>query len=321
MAARRVLGVDIGGTGIKLGAVEIDGEASVRAQDVIHGHATRDPDGVLGEVADKLRTLTEKAGWEKAEGVGVGCAGLIERENGVVRFSPNLPTWAGLKLGKGLSDRLSLPVRVDNDVNTFTLAEWRWGAGEREPHVVFLTLGTGVGGGFIVDGKLLRGADGFAGEPGHATLVLGGIECPCGNRGCAERYLGNKDIVRDARRYPGFDQDPLLSGADPLTPEVLSEAANRGSQVARGVMDNVGHALGGLLVSLVNIFNPRRVVIGGGVAQAGELILEPARRHLAAHSLVARQAGPLVLPAALGTAAGLMGSAALLLEESSASLH
>jgi glucokinase len=316
VGARRILGVDAGGTGIKLGAVEIGETGRIVASDEIRGHADRDREEVLDEVAEKLRALLEKAGWDEAEGVGAGCAGLVNRDRGIVQFSPNLPKWENFALGEALGDRLGLPARVDNDVNTFSLAEWRWGAGERLPHVTFLTLGTGIGGGFIVNGELVRGAAGFAGEPGHATLILDGIECTCGNRGCAERYVGNRDIVKAAERHPGFDRDPILSGADPLTPEVLTEAAHRGSRVAWEVMENVGHALGGLLVTLVNIFNPQRVVIGGGVAQAGALLFDPARAHLMRRSLVARQSPPEILPAGLGTDAGLLGSAALLLEDS-----
>ncbi len=319
MAVHRILAADVGGTGIKLAAVEIGDEPEIVADEAIHGHADRDRDEVLEEMSDKLDALREEAGWDSAEGLGVGCAGLISRDRGMVQFSPNLPRWEKFPLGEELGKRLDLPVRVDNDVNTFALAEWMWGAGRGARNVVFLTLGTGIGSGIIVDGKLLRGAHGFAGEPGHATLVLDGIDCPCGNRGCAERYVGNRDIVQAARRHPGFESDPRLSGADPLTPEVLTEAAHAGSQVAQAVMTDVGHALGGLLVTLVNIFDPERVVIGGGVAQAGDLLFGPAREHLSQRSLVARQSRPPVLAAGLGIHGGLMGSAALLLEDSTAS--
>ncbi len=315
MKPRRLLAVDIGGTGIKTGAVEISDAPHLAAHDVLHGHAGRDPEAVLDEVADALRRLTAAAGWDAAEGVGVGSAGLIDRRTGTIRFSPNLPAWEGARIGEGLSRRLGMPARVDNDVNAFALAEWRWGAGERAQNAVFLTLGTGIGGAAIADGLLVRGAQGFAGEPGHATVVLDGIPCACGNRGCAERYVGTNDIVEAARRHVGFAADPLLAQADPLTSRTVSEAAGRGSAVAREVLTDAGHALGGLLVTLVNIFNPERIVIGGGVALAGGWILDPAREHLGARSLVARFAPPLVLPAGLGPEAGLLGAAALLLEE------
>lgn len=318
---RRFLAVDIGGTGIKLGAVEIAEAPRLLARDVLHGHADMDPAPVLDAVAARLRKLAADAGWREAEGVGVGSAGLIERDTGTIRFSPNLPAWAGAGLGEGLSSRLGMPARVDNDVNAFSLAEWRWGAGAGVPNAVFLTLGTGIGGAAIADGRLVRGAQGFAGEPGHATVVLDGLPCPCGNRGCAERYVGTNDIVEAARRHPGFAGDPCLAQSDPLTSRVVTEAAEQGSVVAREVLAEAGRALGGLLVTLVNIFNPERVIIGGGVAQAGTWILDPAREHLNTRSLVARHARPLVLPAALGADAGLLGAAALLLEEPAPALR
>jgi glucokinase len=312
---RRILAADIGGTSIKLGAVEVGSAHRVVARAVIQGHADRDPDAVADDMGRKLSDLVLEAGWSHADGVGAGAAGLINGRNGIVEFSPNLPAWSGFALGEALRRRLDRPVRVDNDVNAFSLAEWMWGAGGRRDDVVFLTLGTGIGGGIVSGGKLQRGAKGFAGEPGHVTIDRNGIDCACGNRGCAERYVGNKDIVSAARRHPGFAADERLREVDPLTPEEISKAAEAGSRVATEVMHEAGTALGALLVTLVNILNPERVVIGGGVAQAGPLILEPAREHLRQHSLVARHAPPEILAAGLGTEAGLLGAAALLLED------
>jgi len=314
---RRLLGVDVGGTGIKFGAVEVDSGPEIVAQDHWEGHTSLSPGEALREVARRLKTLVSDAGWNEAEGVGMGVAGLVHLREGKVITSPNLSTWEDAPARDLLQEASGLPVRLDNDANAFALAEWMWGAGERAPHSVYLTLGTGVGGGVFVDGQLLRGATGFAGEPGHATLVLDGIPCPCGNHGCAERYLGNHDLVRAAREHEGFAADERLAGADPLTSKALAEAAEAGSRVAQAVFEDAGRALGGLLVTLVNLFNPRRVVIGGGVAQAGPLLFDPARTHLAEASLVARRAMPDLLPAKLGTEAGLLGAAALLLDPGS----
>jgi glucokinase len=255
------------------------------------------------------------AGWDDVEGVGIGSAGLIRRDSGEIVYSPNLPGWTGAPVRSLLADALPWPVRMDNDVNAFALAEWWWGAGRGALDAVFLAIGTGIGGALITDGRLLRGSTGFAGEPGHTTLVLDGIVCPCGNHGCAERYIGAEGLVEAAERHPGFRSDPVLAEADPLTPKVLAEAADGRSMVAADVMNDAGRALGGLLVSLVNLTNPEVVVIGGGVAQAGDLILEPARDHLRRHSLVARHSAPRVLPAALGETAGLLGAAALVLAD------
>ena len=315
MKPKRLLGVDVGGTGIKMGAVEVRGSPQVLASDVLLDFSHRRASDVLGDVADRLRSLCANAGWTAADGVGVGSAGLVRRDHGDVVFSPNLPNWAGASIRETLAGHLNLPVRVDNDVNVFALAEWLWGAGERSREAVFLTLGTGIGGALIAGGRLVRGAAGFAGELGHSTLVLGGIECPCGNQGCAERYVGNKGIVDAARRHPDFAEDSLLRDADSLTPRTLSLAANQGSKVGREVLAEVGRGLGGLLVTVVNILNPERVVIGGGVAQAGALVLDPAREHVARHSLVARHSPPEILAATLGERAGLLGAAALLLDD------
>jgi glucokinase len=307
--------VDIGGTGIKMGAVEIEHAPQVLATDLLLDFSDQAPEAVLAEVGDRLRSLVRAAGWKEAEGVGVGSAGLIRRDKGEIAFSPNLPNWTGIPVLEILASHLGLPVRVDNDVNAFALAEWWWGAGERASDAVFLTLGTGIGGAVIADGRLIRGWSGFAGEPGHATLVLGGTECPCGNHGCAERYVGSRGIVDAARRHPGYVQDPVRTDSEPLTPRALSQAASQGSRVAGEVLTEAGRALGGLLVSLINTLNPERVVIGGGVAQAGSLLLDPAREHVAGHSLVARYAAPKILPAGLGEPAGLLGSAALFLDD------
>jgi glucokinase len=314
----RLFGVDVGGTGIKLGAVEIEGgRPRIVSRRVIHEHRGRSFEAGMDLVAASLTSLADELGWGRAHGLGIGCPGLVLRDEGVLTQAPNLPSWNGGNLRRALRSRTGLEVRVDNDANAFALAEWLWGAGEGARDAVFLTLGTGIGGGLVSAGHMLRGRHGFAGEPGHMTLVRDGIPCPCGNSGCAERYVGNKAIVDRALAHPGLAADPFLSGLPNLTPRALSEAAEQGSAAAREVWEEVGGALGGLLVSLVNLLDPERIVIGGGVAQAGAWIFEPARRHLLRFSLVARQAPPEVVPATLGTDAGMLGAAGLFVEDAS----
>jgi len=314
MKPLRLLGIDVGGTGIKMGAVLAGDPPRILETDLLLQEVDRPVGRTVAVASERLRALVAAVGWDGVDGVGIGSAGLIERDPGRIAFSPNLPAWTGASLPDLFRREFRVPIRMDNDVNAFALAEWRWGAGARAAHVVFLTLGTGIGGAVIAAGRLIRGARGFAGEPGHATLIQDGIPCPCGNRGCAERYVGAQGIVDAARRHPGFESDPL-SEIDPLTPEDLSRAAAEGSTMAREVLAERGVALGGLLVTLVNIFNPERVVIGGGIAQAGAFLLDPARDHLARCSLVARHAPPEVLPAALGEHAGLLGAAAVILDD------
>lgn len=312
---KRLIGIDLGGTGIKMGVVEIRDRPRILSTRVQHGHADRDPKAVCREIAAALSEMTREVGGKGIEGIGVGSAGLIRPDAGIIEFSPNLPAWSGAKVASLLSDAAGLPVTLDNDANAFALAEWRWGAGDRSSDAVFLTLGTGIGGALITEGRLLRGAEGFAGEPGHTTLVLDGEPCPCGNRGCAERYIGNEGIVAAAREHPGFDADARLTSADPLTPAELSRAAEEGSRVARDTWDRTGRALGSFLVGLINLTNPKRVVIGGGIAEAGELLFAPAREVVEKQALVARYSPPRILHAALGEKAGLLGSAALALDD------
>ena len=314
MNALRVFGVDVGGTGIKMGAVLASDPPRVLETDLLLQEVDRPLGKTIALVTERLKELERAVGWDGVDGIGIGSAGLIERAGGKIAFSPNLPVWAGAPLGTLFARQFNVPVRVDNDVNAFALAEWRWGAGARAMDAVFLTIGTGIGGAFVCDGRLIRGANGFAGEPGHMTLVLEGVPCPCGNRGCAERYVGSQGITDAARQHPDYAQDPLAE-LDPITPEDLSRAAREGSRVAREVLTATGEKLGGLLVSLVNALNPERIVIGGGIAQAGPLILDPAREHLMRRSLVARHAPPRVLPAALGEHAGVLGAAAVVLDE------
>jgi len=255
-----------------------------------------------------------EVGWSGATGVGVGLAGLVLPGDGVLVESPNLMAWNGGRVAEGLRERLGIPVRIENDANAFALAEWLWGAGRGATDAVFLTLGTGVGGGLVAGRQLVRGRPGFASEPGHLRIAPRGVRLPSGTAGEAEWFLGNRAIVDRARRHPGFAADALLSRGAPLTPERLSEAAEAGSQTAREVWREVGAALGELLVTLVNLLNTERIVVGGGVAQAGDRLLDPARDYLAAHSLIARHAPPALVPAALGTDAGVLGAAGLWLE-------
>jgi len=313
---RRVVGIDIGGTAIKLGAVELGVDAAGDEPRIVHstsyeGH-TIDP---LPERIDRMtraiRAVETAAGWDAADAVGVGIAGLVDQELGGPAASPNLESWTGWPLRRELARATGQRVRVENDATAFALAEWLWGEGRGADDALFLTLGTGIGGGLVSGGRILRGSRGFAGEPGHMTLDPGGARCACGNQGCAETVVGRDAVIRRAREHPGFAADPLLGDKGDLTPRDLHEAATRGSVVARDVWRETGEALGRLLVSLVNLLDPERIVVGGGLAQAGELLLEPAGELLAKRSMVGRRTRPRLVPARFGTEAGLLGAAGL----------
>ncbi|MFQ5599594.1 MAG: ROK family protein [Candidatus Krumholzibacteriia bacterium] len=313
----RTVGVDIGGTNIKIAVVWNDGTVVVSKQIPTWGDAG--PQQASARMIDAVRNLMRAEKLEPAEmrALGIDSAGLVDAEKNIVTDSPNLRSWEKHPLAQELSDAIGVPAFLENDVNAMAYGEWRSGAGRGTRHLVCLTLGTGVGGGLILDGKLYRGANGAAGELGHMTLDVHGPPCSCPNLGCLERHVGAAWIVERTLEKLGHDSRPSrlrrLPSAE-LSPKNLSDAAESGDELAAEILDETGVLLGMGLVSLVNAFNPERVVIGGGVAQAGERLFEPARRTIRRHAMSVQAATVEVVPAALGNDAAVVGAALLALE-------
>ncbi|MEO8476095.1 MAG: ROK family protein, partial [Actinomycetota bacterium] len=251
--------------------------------------------------------------------IGIGAAGLVEKDTGRLTFAPNL-AWRNAPLAQHLWDALGLPTLADNDANAAAWGEFRLGAAVGHGHVLFAGAGTGIGGGIIVGGQLVRGAHGFAGEIGHIIVDPDGPLCGCGNRGCWEQFASGHAITRagrDAARQHPQSMIARRSGGDPakVTGEIVSESARAGDPIARGILAAVGTSLGEGLAGLANVLDPEIVVVGGGAAAAGNLLMEPARAafvssiEAAAH----RPRVPLVT-AALGNDAGAIGAAMMALE-------
>ncbi|NNF07421.1 MAG: ROK family protein [Candidatus Eisenbacteria bacterium] len=313
--ASRIIGIDVGGTGIKLGAVDASSfPPKILHAETLHGHDRVPFEETMDRLAKRVEEVGSEVGWDSIQGIGLGVPGLVLHREGILKEAPNLSHWNGCYVRKALEERLNLPVAVDNDANAFALAEWLWGAGEQSADSVFLTLGTGIGGGVFANGRMIRGNPGFASEPGHVVIAPKDLTVKGGTTGEAEWYVGNKYIVKRALEHPHYTADPLVAQVDPLTPKDLYLAAEKGSPVAKDVWGDVGNAIGELLVTMVNILNPERVVFGGGVAQAREWIFEPARKYLGRHGLIARHAPPKIFLAALGKEAGLLGAAGLMVE-------
>jgi glucokinase len=237
-------------------------------------------------------------------------------ENQVVD-SPNLRRWEGFPLAQRLEAAFRVPTFLENDVNSMAYGEWKRGAGRGTRHMLCLALGTGVGGGIILDGKLYRGARGAAGELGHTTLDMHGPHCSCPNVGCLERHIGSESIVAMARQKlaASTSPSPLRDlGDDDLTPGALDRAAEAGDSLAAQVFEDVGALLGQGLVSLVNVFDPERVVLGGGVMKAGAKLLEPARRVVRARAMSVPARYVEIVPAELGDDAALIGATLLAAE-------
>jgi len=291
----------------------LDDAGAIVAQ---HKEATqREAEDLIEHLIGVARGLCEEHPTVTALGVGV--PGLVDR-NGTLRFAPNLPGVVELPVGPLLSEALGLPVRADNDATCAAWAEHQLGAAAGADTALLVTLGTGIGGGLVVDGLLVRGANGFAGEIGHMVVDDDGIPCPCGRRGCWERYASGSALDRQARELVadgGGRRLIELAGGDPaqVTGGQVTAAAAEGDADARQLLDRFADwfALG--LANLIHAFDPSRCVIGGGLVGAGEVVLGPIRTALSEARLVAPEHRPTVevVPAILGPEAGAIGAALL----------
>ena len=309
---RAVIGVDLGGTNLRTALVSPDGEILDK-----HKEATQAADGwmkVVARLIDNIKRQKEKGAQNGMEvsSVGVGAPGVILVNKGIVVKSPNFPDWNNLPLKNELEKALNIPVFIENDANAAALGEkWR-GAGRDVASMILLTLGTGVGGGIILDNKVWHGADGMAGEIGHMTLIPDGRSCTCGNNGCLEMYASARGIVRSYREE--LEKRNLSATAKDITSEKVYQAAREGDAVARGVMKDMGRMLGIGIASLINIFNPERVVIGGGVKDAWSLFIGATHEEIMKRAFQVPAERTEIVPSSLGDDAGMVGAAAVALE-------
>ncbi|MEX2420759.1 MAG: ROK family protein, partial [Actinomycetota bacterium] len=265
------------------------------------------------ELASSLRTPDVLA-------IGVGAAGMVDATEGVLRFAPNL-AWRDLPIAARMREALGLPCQVDNDASMAAYGEYRFGAGRGYRHMLLVTVGTGIGGGIVSDGRLFRGSNGFAAEIGHVIVEPGGPLCGCGNRGCWEQVAAGRAIDRMGREEAREQEHSILrrlAGGDPekVTGKLVTEAALRGDDAARKILAEVGRRLGEGIAGLVNILDPQIVVVGGGAIVEGDLLLEPAQAAFleAVEAPEYRPRVPIVA-AQLANDAGAVGAAALALEE------
>lgn len=264
-----VVGVDVGGTNVKLGLVNSKGQVIVRTSFATTSFSSC-PTALINAIAAHIKTLIleAKVPYQHIIGIGVGLPGLIDPVKGVVRFLPNIPGWHNVRLGALLKTKTGLPVYIDNDVKMITLAEARFGAGRGVKNMVCLTLGTGVGAGLILDGRLYRGQANAAGELGHMPLNEHGPLCTCGGSACYERYVGNKALFALAVK---------ISGIKGATTELMYARAKQGDKKALLFWRKAATHIGNGLVGIVNLLNPTLIVIGGGVSNNQEFLFPTIR--------------------------------------------
>jgi len=309
-AAPPVVGMDLGGTYIRA-ALADEGGALLERRKV----ETLAREGVEAVVGRIVRAV-EEVGVPGVAALGICSPGPLSSRTGIVYSPPNLHGWSDVPLAGMLEERLGIPVFLGNDANAAALGEFAYGAGRGYRHVIYITVSTGVGGGIISDGRLLEGQRGAAGEVGHVIVEPDGPLCGCGNRGCLEALISGTAIARQAREALAAGRESVigsLAQADPhgVTAEVVVRAAREGDRLAGELLETAGRRLGTALLGLVHVFDPQVIVVGGGVTNAGELLMKPARDTMFAGLMPIFKEGLEVVPPDLGADAGLYGAVAL----------
>jgi glucokinase len=307
-----VVGVDLGGTNMRTALLRPDGTILDR-----HKEDTHSTDGwrsVVSRLAENIERLQKTAigkGFILAA-AGVGAPGVIKMDKGIVVKSPNFPDWNNLPLKEELEKAVHIPVFVENDANAAALGEqWR-GAGRGINSMIHLTLGTGVGGGIVLNNKIWQGADGMAGEIGHMTLIPDGRPCGCGNTGCLEMYASARGILQSYRE--AFEAAGTKPSAE-ITSEQIYQAARNGETAARRVMQEMGRMLGIGIANLINIFNPQMIVLGGGVKDAWPLFIDAVHEEIMRRAFRVPAERTKIVPSLLGDDAGMVGAAAVALQK------
>lgn len=273
--------LDLGGT--KVRALVADLQGQVYGEDIRRSQTDEGVEAVIGRMVESLGAALEQAGAELKElkGVGIASPGAVDVKRGVVPSAPQLPGWHEVPLREIMSRRLGLAVWLENDATAAALGEHVFGGGRGILYMLYLTVSTGVGGGIIIDGRLYRGSSGAAGELGHVIVDPSGPPCGCGSRGHLESFSSGTAIARRGEELVAKGESPVLAELreqeGPVTAEMMSRAVAMGDVASRGAFREAGHYLGIALASFVNIFNPQVILIGGGVARAGDLFMEQAR--------------------------------------------
>ena len=314
------IGIDLGGTDIKAGLLGADGKLSCRT--VVSTRVNEGAKAIAARIAQTIQqvittadTETHQNGDIKSEiiGIGLGAPGLIIAGSGIIHFSPNFPGWTDIPLLEYVSaelDGINIPFYIDNDVNVMVLGELHHGAGVGYENVVALTLGTGVGGGVVINRKVYHGSWNTAGELGHTVVQPNGRECGCGNHGCLEAYAGARHIVERTQQKIAEGRKTCLN-PDGLTPRQIAQAASAGDKLAQDIFSETGRYIGIALTSIAHILNPQIAIIGGGIAAAGEDILFQHIRTEFAKRAMDIPGNMEIVPAKLGNDAGLVGAAML----------
>ncbi len=315
--AKRI-GIDVGGTNVKIALVDDNGK--IIYSNSVPTYAKMGYEYTVNNIKQAIKDLMKETNTTPSdiEGIGFDFPGQVDCKTGVVKLAPNIPGWVNVPIAQMIEDEFHIPTRIDNDVRCAALGELKFGAGRGCENFICITVGTGIGSGIVINGKVVRGATNAAGELGHIKLQMnGGPICGCGDTGCLEAFASGPAIVAMAQEYikggksTKFREMAAAEGGE-ITPYMVAKAAEEGDPVAKRIFEIVGEYIGIGLTSVINLLNPERVIIGGGVAESGELLLGPIRKTIKERAMVVAGNAVEIVPAQLGNSAGVIGASMLI---------
>lgn len=315
--AKRI-GIDVGGTNVKIALVDDNGK--IIYSNSVPTYAKMGYEYTVNNIKQAIRDLMKETNTTPTdiEGIGFDFPGQVDCKTGVVKLAPNIPGWVNVPIAQMIEDEFHIPTRIDNDVRCAALGELKFGAGRGCENFICITVGTGIGSGIVINGKVVRGATNAAGELGHIKLQMnGGPICGCGDTGCLEAFASGPAIVAMAQDYikggksTKFREMAAAEGGE-ITPYMVAKAAEEGDPVAKRIFEIIGEYIGIGLTSVINLLNPERVIIGGGVAESGELLLAPIRKTIKERAMVVAGNAVEIVPAQLGNSAGVIGASMLI---------
>ena len=310
------IGIDVGGTNVKIALVDEKGK--IKYSNSVPTRADMGYEYTVNNIKQAIYDLLKETKLEpkNIEGIGFGFPGQVDYKSGIVRLAPNIPGWVDVPIAKLIEDEFHSPTRVDNDVRCAALGELNFGAGKGCENLICITVGTGIGSGLIVNGKLVRGASNAAGEIGHIKLQMtDGPICGCGDTGCLEAFASGPSIVAMAEDYIRGGKSTKfreMANSNPITPYIVCEAAKAGDPVAKRIFTIMGEYIGIGMASVVNLLNPEKIIVGGGVADAGEILMTPLKETLKKRAMKIAGEAVEVVPAQLGNTAGVIGASLLI---------
>lgn len=310
-----VIGIDLGGTNLKAGIVDTNGKILHRLSIKTNSHA--DSQVISGQILSLINEIIQSARLKESDiiGIGLGSPGLVDKKGETILFSPNLPHWRNVPVKRIVAERFSMPCVLENDANAAAWGEKWAGAGKEVSSMVMLTLGTGIGGGIVINNKLWRGANNVAAEIGHMVIRMDGPQCSCGNRGCVEVYASATGMVRRFKELLRSGASSSLKISDEITAKMINEAALQGDRASLDIIEETGRYLGIALINIMHVLNPEMIVLAGGMIGAGELLMNPIRQITQQRAFEASYRDTKIVFSQLGNDAGIIGAAGCLLTE------